>query len=167
MMSESLFFFIKSALITGVGATLLMDIWAVLLKYALGIPSLNYALVGRWLGYISKGVFIHENINETKPISMEVGLGWISHYLIGIIFSGLLIIVLGESWINEPLFLPALIFGILTVVFPFFLMQPCLGLGIAGAKTPNPAVTRFKSLFTHMVFGVGLYFSAIINTFIF
>jgi hypothetical protein len=56
--------------------------------------------------------------------------------------------------------LPALLYGIGTVVFPFFIMQPSLGLGSAASRTPNPTQARLKSLLTHTVFGVGLYVCA-------
>jgi hypothetical protein len=54
-----------------------------------------------------------------------------------------------------------LLYGIGTVVFPFFIMQPSLGLGIAASRTPNPTQARLKSLLTHSVFGVGLYVCAL------
>lgn len=47
-MSLSLHSILGAALI-GVGASLLMDVWNLLLKRTLGIPSLNYCLLGRWL----------------------------------------------------------------------------------------------------------------------
>jgi hypothetical protein len=65
------------------------------------------------------------------------------------------------NWLAQPTVLPALLYGIATVVFPFFIMQPSLGLGIAAAKTPNPMQARLKSLATHFVFGVGLYVCAL------
>lgn len=37
--------FFKTA-ITGIGATLVMDLWSLLQKYLLKVPPLNYALVG-------------------------------------------------------------------------------------------------------------------------
>jgi hypothetical protein len=46
------------------------------------------------------------------------------------------------------------------VAAPFLLMQPALGAGIAAAKTPNPTAARLRSLMTHAVFGLGLYFAA-------
>jgi hypothetical protein len=55
----------------------------------------------------------------------------------------------------------ALLYGIGTVVFPFFILQPSLGLGIASSRTPKPMQARLKSLMTHTVFGVGLYLSAL------
>lgn len=41
--------------ITGIGATLIMDIWSLLQKYLLKVPPLNYALVGRWILWLWGG----------------------------------------------------------------------------------------------------------------
>lgn len=46
------------------------------------------------------------------------------------------------------------------MALPFLLMQPALGLGIAAAKTANPARARLHSLITHAIFGLGLYLTA-------
>jgi hypothetical protein len=61
----------------------------------------------------------------------------------------------------NPSFLPALFYGIATVVFPFFILQPALGFGVAGSRTPKPTQARVKSLVTHTVFGIGLYVCAL------
>lgn len=160
-----LFQLISNALVIGVGATLVMDIWALLLKYIFSITPLNYALVGRWLGYMPKGVFYHCNINSVKPMAMEALIGWLAHYLIGIIFALVFIFFMDASWLIEPTIAPAIVFGVLTVVFPFFLMQPGLGLGVAAAKTPHPGIARWRSILTHIIFGLGIYWFALINSF--
>ena len=36
-----------------------MDAWALLLKHAFSIPLANYCLVGRWLGHMPEGTFVH------------------------------------------------------------------------------------------------------------
>ena len=59
-------------------------------------------------------------------------------------------------------FAAALLFGLITVVFPLFVLQPALGLGIASARTPKPAQARLKSVGTHLVFGAGLYGCALV-----
>jgi hypothetical protein len=56
--------------------------------------------------------------------------------------------------------LPALLFGVGTVLVPFLVMQPSFGLGIASSKAPNPTAARLRSLMAHAVFGVGLYLCA-------
>jgi Protein of unknown function (DUF2938) len=57
--------------------------------------------------------------------------------------------------------LPALLFGLGTVLFPYLIMQPAYGLGIAASKTPNPTAARLKSLMSHGIFGLGLYLTAV------
>jgi hypothetical protein len=52
--------------------------------------------------------------------------------------------------------------GLGTIVAPWFVMQPAMGAGIAGSRTPNPAATRLRNLGTHTVYGIGLYASALI-----
>jgi hypothetical protein len=59
-----------------------------------------------------------------------------------------------------------LLYGIVTVVFPFFILQPSFGLGVAASKTPKPAQARLKSLATHSVFGIGLYLCALIVSYL-
>jgi Protein of unknown function (DUF2938) len=53
--------------------------------------------------------------------------------------------------------------GLFTVVAPFFVMQPGMGVGIAASKTPKRGMARLRSIVTHAVFGVGLYGSAWIS----
>jgi hypothetical protein len=51
-----------SAIVIGVGATLLMDLWNLFLKRTFNIPSLNYCLLGRWVSYLLSGTFRHASI---------------------------------------------------------------------------------------------------------
>ncbi|CDG16476.1 DUF2938 domain-containing protein [Xenorhabdus doucetiae] len=162
-MNEGLEFIIYSILI-GAGATIVMDLWAVFIKRCFGIPSLNYSMVGRWIGHIPKGKFIHTSILQAEPVKGETAMGWLAHYLIGIIFAGFLLLVYGLEWAQHPTFLPALITGIVTLVAPFFIMQPGMGMGIAASKTPAPNTARLRSLMAHTSYGVGLYLAALLFT---
>ncbi|MGB8663336.1 MAG: DUF2938 domain-containing protein [Serratia inhibens] len=154
--------FIAGSLAIGTGATLGMDLWAWLLKRAFGVPSLNYAMVGRWIGHFPDGRFRHDNIGQAAQVRHEKLLGWGAHYAIGIVFAALLLVLCGQSWLRQPTLLPALAFGLVSVCAPFFLMQPGMGAGIAASKTPNPPVARLRSLMTHLVFGASLYLSALL-----
>lgn len=146
----------------GIGATALMDLWALFLKRLFGIPSLNWGMVGRWIGHFPQGRFMHNNIGGAPAIPGELIIGWSAHYAIGIVFAGLLVVVWGHAWARHPTLLPPLIVGFLSLGAPFFIMQPGMGLGIAAAKTPKPNVARLRSLATHTVFGIGLYGSALL-----
>ena len=149
------------AVAIGIGATLFMDVWNLFLKRAFGIPSLSYGLLGRWLLHMTGGTFRHAAINAAPQKPFERPVGWMAHYTIGVMFALAFVVALSGDWLVRPTFLPALLFGIGTVVFPLFIMQPSFGLGIAASKTPKPALGRLKSLATHTVFGVGLYVCAL------
>lgn len=150
------------AVVIGVGATALMDLWALLQRRLLGIPSLDFAMVGRCLGHLRRGRFRHEGIGRSPPVAGERALGWTAHYVIGVVFAALLLAVVGNGWVRAPTLRPALAFGILSVAAPFFILQPGMGAGIAASKTPAPGKARLRSLVAHSVFGAGMYLSALL-----
>ena len=146
-----------SALIIGISATLVMDIWGALRQRAFAIAAPNYGVVGRWILHMRHRQFRHDAISRSAPIAGETLVGWLAHYLIGIAFAGLLLAWQGTAWITHPTLGPALLVGIATVAAPFLLMQPGMGAGIAASRTPAPNKARLQSLLNHGVFGVGLY----------
>ena len=152
---------ILSAIVVGIGVTIAIDLWNLFLKRAFSIPWLSYCLLGRWLRHMPEGTFRHESIAAASQKSFECAAGWIAHYTIGVVFAVVFVVLSSADWLARPTVLPALLYGIGTVVFPLFIMQPSFGLGIAAAKTPNPTQARLKSLMTHTVFGVGLYVCAL------
>jgi hypothetical protein len=152
---------VLGAIAIGIGATLLMDLWNLFLKHAFNILSINYCLLGRWLGHMPGGRFRHASIAAASHKPFECTVGWIAHYTIGVVLGVAFVVLVSGEWLVRPTLLPALLYGIGTVVFPFFLMQPSFGLGIAASRTPNPTQARLKSLATHTVFGVGLYICAL------
>lgn len=146
-------------ILIGCGATLVMDAWLMLLK-RFGVQTLNIAFIGRWFGHLVLGRFRHASISKAPPIPNELLLGWLVHYVTGIAFAGMLVGITGLAWLRSPTWIPAVLVGIGTVVAPFFIMQPAMGSGIAGAKTPAPMKGRLRSVANHAVFGLGLYLSA-------
>jgi hypothetical protein len=152
---------IVGAVAIGLGATLVMDLWNLFLKRSLGIPSLNYCLLGRWLRHMPGGTLRHENITVAPQKPFECAVGRIAHYTIGVVLALVFVVLVSGEWLARPTVLPALLFGIGTVAFPFFIMQPSLGFGIAASRTPRPSQARLKSLVTHTVFGAGLYLCAL------
>lgn len=156
---ENIVDYVASTLITGIGATAVMDLWGFARKPLLGIPPPDYGMVGRWLGHMVHGRFCHASIAKASPVRGERLIGWTAHYLIGIGFAALLVLGWGRDWMLHPTIAPALIVGIGTVAAPFLLMQPGMGAGIAASRAPRPASARLQSLITHAVFGIGLYLS--------
>ena len=148
---------LAGAVVVGLGATLFMDIWALFAQRAFGIPPANYCLVGRWICYMPEGKFAHESIAAAPLKRAECAVGWLAHYVVGVLYALTLIAIVSGGWLAQPTLLPAVVFGIATVLVPYLIMQPSFGLGIAGSKTPQPTQVRLRSLMAHTVFGFGLY----------
>jgi uncharacterized membrane protein YagU involved in acid resistance len=89
-------------------------------------------------------------------------VGWVAHYLIGTTFAIVFVLLVSPLWLEHPSLGPALGFGIVTTLIPYFVMQPALGLGFAASRTPRPWQARLKSLVTHTLFGLGLYLTALL-----
>jgi fatty acid desaturase len=123
-MNKTIEFVVRSILI-GAGATVVMDVWAAVLR-RFGVPSLNFAFLGRWIGHLPRGRWLHESIAKTAPIRRELLIGWFAHYSIGITFAALLLAAFGLQWARSPTLPPALLIGIVTVVAPLFILQPAL-----------------------------------------
>jgi len=148
---------VRSVLV-GVGATASMDLGGEIVRRTTGVPPLNYGLLGRWIGHMPSGRFAHESILTAPPVRRELELGTVAHYSIGISFAGLLL-ASRPGWADRPTLGPAMAVGVGSTIAPWLLMQPAFGMGIAGSKTPNPTVGRFRSLRAHAIYGLGLYLS--------
>lgn len=146
-----------SALFIGAGATLATDLWTIARARLFDVPAPDWGLVGRWFGHMARGQFRHERIATAEPVRGERAIGWIAHYLIGVVFAAVLLAICGPAWTRQPTLAPALTLGIATLAAPFLLMQPGMGAGIAARRTPRPNTARLQSLVTHTVFGLGLY----------
>lgn len=143
--------------ITGISATLIMDLWSLFQKYVIKIPPLNYRLVGRWILCMCKGKFRHNTILSTPPVDNEVLMGWVFHYLIGILFALIPLLLQGLTWFFEPSFITAISVGLLTIFAPFIILQPAFGFGLAASHMPQPWLARVLSMCTHLTYGLGLY----------
>lgn len=154
--------YVTSLVLTGAGATLATDLWALARRELLGIPLPDWGQVGRWLGHMPRGRFRHDSLRAAPAVRGERVIGWIAHYATGIAFAALLPLAWGEAWLRQPTPGPALAVGLATVLAPFLLMQPGMGAGIAASRTPRPAAARVQSLATHAVFGLGLYLSGLV-----
>ena len=146
----------------GIGATVAMDVWAILLNRFAGQGLPNWANPGRWLGHVFRGKLFHDDIEKAAPISNELALGWGLHYGVGILYGIVLAVLMGPEWLAAPTFLPAWIFALITISAGWFLLHPGMGLGWAASKTPNPWKSRIMGLLAHTIFGLGLWLTALV-----
>ncbi len=149
---------VVKVLALGVFATAIIDIWATFSNRALKFPRTNWAMVGRWLGHIPSGKFIHNPVSSSPEIKYENSIGWVFHYSIGVtyaaIYVALVVWVLGA---NATL-LAAWVFGLLTILSPWLILQPALGLGVCAVKAPKPNMVRAQNIAIHSIFGLALYY---------
>lgn len=147
-------------LAAGIGATALMDVWAVLLNRVFGLALPNWALVGRWFAHVPRGTLFHKDIGHAKPVGSELAIGWAAHYATGIVYAAALVAIAGAQWLAAPTFLPAFILGMVTVGAGWFLLHPGMGAGWASSLKPNPWKIRFLNILAHTVFGFGMFATA-------
>jgi hypothetical protein len=147
---------IQGALI-GVIATIGMDIWAAVAKYVFRLPTADWAMVGRWFGHMPRGVFVHRPIADSAPIPNELAIGWVAHYVTGLVYGLAYLYIVRVLFSSDPSLISALAFGVATVVAPWFIMQPGMGAGVFAARTPRPGLMRLINLSMHTVFGASLY----------
>jgi len=146
----------------GAAATLAMDLWALALNRAAGQPLPNWGNVGRWFWHVAKGRVFHDDIAAAAPHPQEVALGWIAHYATGLVYGALFLVIAGPGWLAAPRFLPAWIFGLITIGAGWFLLQPGMGLGWAASATPNPWKLRAMNVAAHTAFALGLWGGALL-----
>ena len=145
----------------GVVATLATDLWQRLLQATVGLPPANWGLVGRWVGWFPRGVFVHHPIAATAPVRGESLIGWAFHYFVGIAYALVYFAILRLALDSGPTLVSALVFALALLAAPWFVMQPALGLGVMAARMPKPAATRAINVSVLAAFGVGLYLGAI------
>lgn len=152
---------VTRGVLIGIGGTAILDLWSAFMQRVFKVSATNWAMVGRWVGHMPRGRFVHENIGRAAPVSGELAIGWIVHYVIGIAYGLLLVGLWGVEWLREPALLHSMILALALLVAPYFILMPGMGSGIAGAKSPKPNVTRLKSVVGHSVFGLGMYATAL------
>jgi hypothetical protein len=141
----------------GAMATLFMDLLAPRLgKMKIIHPLIGPEAVGRWILYMLRGKFFHEDINKTPPLNRERTVSLLFHYLIGIALAGVyLLLEVYVPAIRHQLWMP-LIFGIATVILPWFWLYPSIGIGFLASKVGKRSHYIVTSLVNHTNFGLGL-----------
>jgi hypothetical protein len=67
---------VVGGIVMGVAGSTLVDVWSAALR-RFGIPTLDFRLLGRWIGHFRLGRFVHERISASDPIRAETAIGWL------------------------------------------------------------------------------------------
>jgi len=143
-------------ILMGIVATLFMDFFAIFLgELKIINQQIRSEAVGRWILYMFRGKFIHEDINKTPSIKIERTMTFFSHYVIGIALAGIyLFLEMQLPGLRQQLWAP-IIFGIATVLLPWLWLYPSFGLGFMASKEQNKSPYIITSLVNHTNFGIG------------
>ena len=150
-------------IISGLFATIIFDLYQSSLKYAYDIEKPKWNLLGRYfLGY-KENKFIRKNLIEDEEIENELLWGYIFHYIIGLIY-GIVFVILNFLLFDYPSIFLAYIFGFITVIGGWcFLMPFAYNLGFFASKSENRAKILAQNLIAHFVFGTGLFIGLYIS----
>jgi hypothetical protein len=149
--------FIFDPIIAGIVCCIAMDVWQRILFLTFNIPPTNWSFTGRWfMMLISKKIIFNQNLDHENPVRYELQIGWAFHYWVAIIYGFAYYFLLAVFDILDTSILSGLIFGLISVIVPWFFYLPVTGKGFMGNKTPNPTLTILLSTSSHVVVGVFL-----------
>ena len=143
-------------LTVGVVACAIFDLWQRVFQKMTAIPPSNWAMVGRWsLGLMTIGQLIARDLESQAERKNELAVGWLVHYSVAIGYAAV------YAWLMHATILQAglidgLIFGVISVVVPWFFLLPCLGKGMLARLTPNPPLVCALALMMHSLFGASI-----------
>ena len=145
---------VTGIILVGVGSCAVFDVWQRVFHKMFGIPPSNWAVVGRWLlGVMSGGPVMAAGLAASPPRRHELVAGWGLHYLVAIGYA-VIYAALMEMGLLSAGWLDGLLFGVVSVVVPWFFFMPALGNGVLARLAPNPRLACAVALIMHAVFGV-------------
>ena len=142
--------------IIGIVSCVVMDLWQRLLKLLYSINPSDWSVVGRWfvLVVLDRQIY-NPTIDQVAPIKNELMIGWIVHYSVAILYSIFFYILLAYGICTASL-INGIIFGLISVVVPWFFFMPVLGKGFLGMKTPSPLMACSLAVGSHIAIGASI-----------
>ena len=143
-------------IIIGIVSCVVMDVWQRLLKLLYSINPSDWSVVGRWFVLVvSDRQIYNPTIDQVAPIKNELMIGWIVHYSVAILYSIFFYILL-ECEICSASLINGIIFGLISVVVPWFFFMPVLGKGFLGMKTASPLMACSLAVGSHIAIGASI-----------
>jgi len=155
--------FMFRAVVIGVTATIVFDVWNLFLHRVLQTPNPDWGLLGRWVRHAGHGVLMHQTIREARAFPGEARIGWLAHYVTGVAFAALLLLAAGPDWARNPTLIPALAAGLATLIPAWFLLMPAFGHGFAASRSLIANKIRTLNIVGHLVLGLGFYAGALLS----
>ena len=137
------------------------DIGRTIYQWATGFPPVNWSITGRWFLMVLSGQPSVPEIGKAPSLPHELLAGHAAYYTISLIFAAAYVIGLRAAG-RRPSLLNGLVFGWATLVFPFLVQMPLMGLGVFAHLTQTPGLIIGRTLVHHSSFGLGLALGAML-----
>jgi hypothetical protein len=147
-------------LITGLAAATAADIGRTIYQAITGFPAVNWSVTGRWFLMVLQGQPYVANIGAAPSLPHELIAGHAAYYTISVAFAGVYLLLL-KALKREPSLLNGLVFGWVTMAFPFLVQMPLMGMGVLASATATPGLIIGRTLVHHSSFGLGLAIGAL------
>ena len=96
-------------------------------------------------------MIVNQNLEDANPVKYELQIGRFFHYCIGVGYGFAYYLFLAVFDVLDTSILSGLIFGLISLVIPWFFYLPATGKGFMGNKTPKPTLTKLLSTSSHVV----------------
>ena len=142
--------------VVGVFACLIFDLWQRIFQKMTAIPPSNWAMAGRWcIGLLTRGQLVARGLDDSPPMPRELPVGWLLHYVVAVGYAAVYAWLMTLGWLQAGVS-GGLLFGLVSVVVPWFFFLPCLGKGVLARLTPNPLLICALGLMMHALFGAAI-----------
>ena len=149
-------------LVTGLAGATAADIGRTLYQSITGFPSVNWSITGRWFLMVLQGQPDVPDVAGAPMQPYEMLAGHAAYYTISVVFAGFYLLLL-RSARREATLWNGLVFGWVTMVFPFFVQMPLMGMGMLASDTATPGLIIGRTLVHHSCFGLGLAIGAMLT----
>lgn len=148
-------------LVTGLAGATAADVGRTLYQWVTGFPPVNWSITGRWFLMVLQGQPYVPGIGTAPSLPHELLAGHAAYYTIAVVFAGVYLTLL-KLMKQQPTLWNGLVFGWVTMVFPFFVQMPLMGSGVLASATATPWLVIGRTLVHHSSFGLGLALGALV-----
>lgn len=148
-------------LVTGLAGATAADVGRTLYQWVTGFPPVNWSVTGRWFLMVFSGQPYVPGIGTAPSLPHELLAGHAAYYTIAVVFAGVYLTLL-KLMKRQPTLWNGLVFGWVTMVFPFFVQMPLMGSGVLASATATPWLVIGRTLVHHSSFGLGLALGALV-----
>ena len=151
-------------LITGLAGATAADLGRTIYQAVTGFPPVNWSVTGRWFLMVLQGQPYVANVGMAPALPHELIAGHAAYYTISVIFAAVYLLLL-KLLKRQPSLWSGLLFGWVTMAFPFLVQMPLMGMGVLASATATPWLIIGRTLVHHSCFGLGLALGAMITRF--